>query len=115
MTDNEDKLINSFFQENVKAISDDGFTDKVMRSLPDSKAWWANKVWTFICAVAAIALFIVKDGLNILSISLGGIFREIAQGFQLQHFNITWVVLIGIVIIYGGVSLWTAFLKSEEL
>lgn len=112
---NDDKLINEFFADNVKDLSDGGFTKRVMRSLPDSKVWWADKVWTLICTVAVVVLFISKDGFKVLGSSFGLIFKQITTGLQLAHPNYSLIAVICLAVIYCGVSLWKAFLDSEEL
>ncbi|MBR1485232.1 MAG: DUF5056 domain-containing protein [Prevotella sp.] len=61
MTDNE--LLDSFFQAaRETTISDDGFTERVMNSLPDTTAsrrlrrW--SRLWTLFCIAVAAALLL---------------------------------------------------------
>ena len=59
---NDDLLLESFFSAaRTQEISDDGFTEKVMDSLPASASKLSH-YWTAFCIVAGIALFMVFKG-----------------------------------------------------
>ena len=62
MTEYEDKRIVSFFEEYArKEIADDGFSQRVMRSLPSHDYVYKqrlNRIWTAVCALAAVVLFV---------------------------------------------------------
>lgn len=70
MTENEDKRIISFFEEYGRnEIPDDGFSQRVMRGLPSSDYVYKqrlNRIWTAVCAIAGIALFVLTDGVAVL-------------------------------------------------
>lgn len=62
MTDNRDDiLIKKFFEENITEIEDNGFSRRVMRRLP-GRASRTNRIWTALCAMAGIAVFIIFRG-----------------------------------------------------
>ena len=54
----EEQLIGRFFAENTVELQDRGFTNRVMRRLPD-RSVCLNRIWTAICMVAAVAVFIL--------------------------------------------------------
>lgn len=60
----DDKLIARFFSDNAVSIEDNGFSRRVMRSLP-SRATRLNRVWTAVCAVA---LIIVAVKMNVVAL-----------------------------------------------
>ena len=57
----EEQLIGRFFAENTVELQDCGFTNRVMRRLPD-RSVCLNRIWTAICLVAAVAVFILTKG-----------------------------------------------------
>lgn len=63
----DDKLIAQFFNDNAVSIEDDGFSRRVMHSLP-SRATRLNRVWTAVCAVA---LVIVAVKMNVIALLQG--------------------------------------------
>lgn len=63
MNDNDEQLIQMFFAEQRQDIADDGFSRRVMRQLP-SKAWQLNRIWTAICSIVGILLFVFCGGIQ---------------------------------------------------
>jgi len=60
MIDNkiDDELLAKFFENNkIGDIPDDGFSDRVMHTLPKHNEW-LNTLWTAVCAIAIFAYFI---------------------------------------------------------
>ena len=66
MTDNENKLLESFFkQAGQQQIEDNGFTERVMMSLPESKQERAHRLsmlWTVFCVALSVVLFFAFGG-----------------------------------------------------
>lgn len=60
-TKTDDELLMQFFGENRPDIADDGFSERVMRQLP-RRAQRLERAWTTVCFAAAMALFLVFDG-----------------------------------------------------
>lgn len=85
MTEYEDKRILSFFEEYArKEIADDGFSQRVMRSLPSHDYVYKqrlNRIWTAMCALAAVVLFVRADGFAVL--------KGIAADFVVDAFTST--------------------------
>ncbi len=57
----DDELVELFFSEHKFEIEDNGFSQRVIQSLPQS-SWRANRIWTVVCSLAAMALFVVEGG-----------------------------------------------------
>ena len=70
MTDKDNLLIEDFFKQAAQQqIEDNGFTARVMKSLPESqqeKAHRLSLLWTVFCVVLRVALFFVFGGLETL-------------------------------------------------
>ncbi len=75
-----DKLLKDFFSENKKEITDNGFTKRVMRKLPEQtdKSWI---VWVFAAFGTAATLYL---GIN------SGLFEQLMQLFR--HISIYYIV-----------------------
>ena len=63
MTDNDNILLESFFKEAAQQqIEDNGFTERVMESLPSktvSRGHRLARLWTWFCLFVGLALFLV--------------------------------------------------------
>lgn len=101
MTDNKDDiLVRRFFDENRVEVSDNGFSRRVMRRLPD-RAVRIDRIWTAICVVAGILLFVRNKGLTVLSEcfkdALGSVISQdsLLQNPLLLVFSLIVVVLTG--------------------
>ena len=71
MEDN-DKLIEQFMKQNRQEIVDNGFTERVMRGLPERKPQrdWLPEVWNVVMIVAAIILFVAFGGITAIKSAL---------------------------------------------
>ncbi|MBM6993725.1 MAG: DUF5056 domain-containing protein [Prevotella sp.] len=59
----DDELLEQFFSASKLDIEDNGFSDRVMRQIPQ-RAKCANKIWTTFCFAAVMALFLLFDGIK---------------------------------------------------
>ena len=57
----EEQLLGQFFAEHQLEVEDRGFTNRVMRRLPD-RSVCLNRIWTAICSVAVAVLFFLTKG-----------------------------------------------------
>ena len=57
----DDELLKHFMDASRLDIEDNGFSDRVMRHLPQ-RARCMNRIWTAVCCIAAIAVFVLYDG-----------------------------------------------------
>jgi len=75
MTDKDNLLIDEFFKQAAQQqIEDNGFTERVMMNLPESrpeeKAHRLSLLWTLFCVVVSVVLFFVFGGLEALKASM---------------------------------------------
>ena len=86
MTDNENILLERFFQEAAKQeIADNGFTERVMDSLPAhevSTAHRLSRLWTWFCITVGGVLFFVFNGWDMLKSSLYVLFSSVVTALE---------------------------------
>ena len=75
MTDKDNLLIDELFKQAAQQqIADNGFTERVMMSLPESKqeerAHRLSLLWTLFCVVVSVVLFFVFGGWEALKASI---------------------------------------------
>ena len=74
MTDKDNLLIEDFFKQSAQQqIEDNGFTERVMKSLPESQQEKAHRLallWTVFCVVLSVVLFFVFGGWEALKTSI---------------------------------------------
>ncbi len=63
MIDNDDKLLMDFLSERKPSVPDDGFSHRVMRSLPD-RAYRLSRLWMYVCIVAGVALAVAGNAVG---------------------------------------------------
>ena len=71
-------MLENFFKQSAQQqIEDDGFTERVMQSLPERKLLTAHRLsqlWTLFCVVVGVALFFAFGGLQVLrGLFVGGL------------------------------------------
>ena len=71
----DEELIGKFFAEQTFDVADHGFTNRVMHRLPD-RSVRLNKIWTAVCAIAVVAVFILTKGWIPLLGSLQGLLAD---------------------------------------
>lgn len=115
MKDDDEKVIEKFFDDNKLDIADDGFVERVMRKLPDSRLWWVDKVWTLLCMTAIIVWFVVKDGVAMLCDSLSAI-SEYHIPLPQYDFDTYMQIIVAVfaAMVYAGVSAGSKLLKSDK-
>ena len=71
MTDKDNRMIEDFFKQAAQQqIEDNGFTERVMHSLPDRKAHVVRRLsqlWTLFCIVVAGLLFFMFGGWQVVT------------------------------------------------
>ncbi len=78
MTDNDDKLIKSFFSEyGVGDIADNGFSSRVMRSLPEGvRLYRIDMALRLVCFAATVVLLLFFGGLASLKVAVGNVIAD---------------------------------------
>lgn len=101
MTDKNDDLIRKFMDTGKADISDNGFTARVMRNLPDSIVDIA-RLLNLVSAVLCILLFILFDGFHL----LGNALRQALINADLVTVlgQLQWQTWGVIILVCGGIS-----------
>ena len=63
MTEKDDDLLKTFFEEYAINIPDNGFSQQVMRQLPH-RFLKANQVWFWFCTLVGIAFLALSDAME---------------------------------------------------
>lgn len=63
MTERDDDLLKTFFEEYAINIPDNGFSQQVMRQLPH-RFLKANQVWFWFCTLVGIAFLVLSDAME---------------------------------------------------
>lgn len=71
----DEELVGKFFAEQSFDVPDQGFSNRVMRRLP-GRTVQLNRIWTAVCAVALVAVFILTKGWVALIGSFQGLFAD---------------------------------------
>lgn len=66
VNDSDDKLIRHYLMQAEKELSDGGFSSRVMRHLP-GRAECFVQIWTAICIICGVVLFVHIDGYQLLT------------------------------------------------
>ncbi len=100
MTENNDRLLESFFAENRQEIADNGFSRRVMHHLPNRSNRLA-RLWTAGGFTLAIILFVCLDGVKEVLNAFGGIFEQTIQNSNMQ-IDPKSMLVAAIVLLYLG-------------
>ena len=78
MTDNDDKLLKRFFSEyGVGDIADNGFSSRVMRSIPEGVHLYRIDIaLRIVCLAATIVLLFFFSGLSSLRVAVGNVIAD---------------------------------------
>ncbi|MEG1546054.1 MAG: DUF5056 domain-containing protein [Bacteroides sp.] len=100
MTEIDDKLIAQLMKQSRQMLPDNGFSRRVIRNLPDREERQSNLLM-LICALSAIILFLVFDGVQIL-FSLGKeLIKTIIQNDIMTISPITLYIVAVVLIVIG--------------
>ncbi len=114
MTDKDNKMIEAFFKQAAQQqIEDNGFTERVMRNLPDRKMEVVRKLsqlWTLFCMAVAGVLFFVLGGWQVVTALFYATLRMMFGWLEVQMVTATtteipvnlWgiLLLVAIVLVY---------------
>ena len=82
----DERLLERFFGEQLFEVTDDGFSHRVMKKIPD-RARRLNRLWTALCLVAAVAFIIAERGLTAMVGSLQGLWADVSTHELLSRLN----------------------------
>ena len=114
MTDKDNMMIETFFKQAAQQrIEDNGFTERVMRNLPDRKTELVRKLsqlWTLFCIAVAGVLFFVLGGWQVVTALFYATLRMMFGWLEVQMATATtteipvnlWgiLLLVAIVLVY---------------
>ena len=86
ITNGEERILKSFFAENKAELPDDGFTERVMDSLPHT-ARRRNFVWTMVCGLAAVVFFLLADGADRVRIFVTNATQGVMSSLSAVHLD----------------------------
>lgn len=114
MINDNERLLQQFFSEAAnQQIEDNGFTERVMQSLPvaSQRAWLSrfSKLWTIFCVSVFVVLFVVFHGWELLVVQFEVMVRTMAT----QSFSINLMMLFSVV--FGLLFVGTGEVISSEL
>lgn len=99
MKEIDDKVLADFFQKEKKEIADNGFSRRVMNSLPDREKRLSN-IWAMFCTAIGIILFFLFNGLdailNILREAFDGAMEKGLANIDIKSLAIAAIVLIAL-------------------
>lgn len=86
----DEALLQRFFADSTRMdIADDGFTDRLMRRLPeevDTRCYRLYRLWTAAMAAVCIAVFFFVNGFQLLKLrvcgAVGGFLGDVAHAIQ---------------------------------
>lgn len=104
----EDMLLEQFFNQQRFEVADDGFSQGVMRLLPD-RARRLNRLWTALCMVVAVVFFIVERGWSAIVGSVEGAWADITTHELVYQLNpLTIYMALVLLAIVGSYRLLSA-------
>ena len=86
----DEALLQRFFADSARMdIADDGFTDRLMRRLPeevDTRCYRLYRLWTAAMAAVCVAVFFFVNGFQLLKLrvcgAVGGFLGDVAHAIQ---------------------------------
>ena len=101
MTEMDDKLLKQFFSEHKQEIADNGFSRRVIKSLPD-RSLKISRIWTTCCSAVALILFFALDGLQAIGSVLRETFTSMVE-YGAANLDIKSLWIAGTVLLFLGV------------
>ena len=101
VTDEDERLVNSFFNSHPIEVSDQSFSHRVMRHLPKT-AWQMNRIWTIVCTLLGILLLFLNKGVQALCGSISGLWADLSTNMLYhQSLLMTYLALICVLMVGG--------------
>lgn len=118
MTDNDNKLVEQFFQTHQLPLPDvdNAFTQRVMYQLPKQRAYLLNRLWTVACVVAIVVAFVWMHGLTLLTTGIGNMLGDLLGFWACVHTNpFSPILLVVCLVLMGGAGVYKLFNKTNSL
>ena len=86
MTDKDNVLIEQFFkQAAAQQIEDNGFTERVMMNLPETKTDKVrrlSRLWTWFCVLIGLGVFFAFGGLQLMRVAMTGLLQMVLTALE---------------------------------
>lgn len=118
MTDNDNKLVEQFFQTHQLPLPDvdNAFTQRVMYQLPKQRTYLLNRLWTVACVVAIVVAFVWMHGLTLLKTGIGNMLGDLLGFWACVHTNSSSPILLVVcLVLMGGAGVYKLFNKTNSL
>lgn len=105
--DGDEKLLQSFFADCRVEVPDDGFSQKVMASLPVRKHARLEQIWLTLCLLLGASAFVVENGWGRILDVLSALKMELLLAFarQLPHMaNALSHTSVSLLTIFAGIA-----------
>lgn len=106
MTDNDNKLVEQFFQTHQLPLpdADAAFTQRVMSQLPKQRAYLLNWLWTVACSAAIVVVFVWMHGLTLLKTGIGNMLGDLLGFWACVHTNSSSPILLVVCLVLMGAA-----------
>lgn len=101
MMENDDKLLRQIFADNRLELADNGFSRRVMRSLP-RRTNRLYQVWNVLCFSLAAVLFVALDGVELIIGTLREVFHSMVQSGTATQVDPKSLIVVVIVLTFLG-------------
>lgn len=120
MTDNDDKLIASFFERHaIDELPDNGFSERVMSRLPSSgysRPIAVNSICNAVCAVACAVLFLCLDGIGMVRQMLVDLLADLLGSVVSINLNAASIVVVVVsVITLSCLAIYNMLVTDERV
>ncbi len=118
MTDNDNKLVEQFFQTHQLPLPDvdNAFTQRVMSQLPKQRTYLLNRLWTVACVIAIVVAFVWMHGLTLLKTGIGNMLGDLLGFWACVHTNPSSpILLVACLVLMGGAGVYKLFNKTNSL
>ena len=86
MTDKGNIMIEEFFKQAAQQqIEDNGFTERVMMNLPETKAdnvRRLSRLWTWFCVIIGLGVFFAFGGLQLMRVAMTGLLQMVLTALE---------------------------------
>ena len=86
MTDKDNIMIEEFFKQAAQQqIEDNGFTERVMKNLPETKTDKVrrlSRLWTWFCVLIGLGVFFAFGGLQLMRVAMTGLLQMVLTALE---------------------------------
>lgn len=117
----DEALLQRFFADSTRMdIADDGFTDRLMRRLPeevDTRCYRLYRLWTAAMAAVCVAVFFFVNGFQLLKLrvsgAVGGFLGDVAHAIQDRVGSLSLSLSLPASVSFPPSAEWTTLLHTS--